>query len=188
MDRISNQKARVFLSALPPKPPRAFESKFPNADLGALDLLRRLLSFDPVDRPTAVEALAHPYFSGLPNATQQVRRCAVRACLPRPPRRPVRAPRACTPGGTPGGRVLNTTTNQPTGCHACDPRSLCQIYATFILRGARPAAITFLSQAHCTPPPSQEIDPIAGHHFDFELQKLTDADVRQLIYAEVGSP
>ncbi len=68
IDRISNQKARAFLQQLPPKPPRAFESKFPNADLTALDLLRRLLSFDPMDRPTASDALQHPYFSGLPNA------------------------------------------------------------------------------------------------------------------------
>lgn len=101
VDRISNQKARAFLQSLPPKPPRAFESKFPNADLAALDLLRRLLAFDPVERPTASEALQHPYFNGLPSAGV-----------------------------------------------------------------------------------AQDV-PLTAQHFDFELHKLSEAEVRGLIYAEV---
>jgi serine/threonine protein kinase len=32
---------------------------------GALALLRRLLAFDPADRPSAEEALADPYFHNL---------------------------------------------------------------------------------------------------------------------------
>mmetsp|Transcript_22643 Transcript_22643/g.49574 ORF Transcript_22643/g.49574 Transcript_22643/m.49574 type:complete len:526 (+) Transcript_22643:188-1765(+) len=71
IERISNQKARQFLHAMPYKPQRPFESKFPMGDALALDLLRLMLSFDPAERPTAAEALAHPYFEGLPNATQQ---------------------------------------------------------------------------------------------------------------------
>lgn len=43
----------------------SFSQKFPNADPLALDLLQRLLAFDPKDRPTAEQALAHPYFKGL---------------------------------------------------------------------------------------------------------------------------
>ena len=66
IDRISNQKARNFLHGLPPKQPRPFEQKFRNADRAALDLLRQLLSFDPMDRPSAAKALEHPYFQGLP--------------------------------------------------------------------------------------------------------------------------
>uniref|UniRef100_M8CUR1 Mitogen-activated protein kinase 16 n=1 Tax=Aegilops tauschii TaxID=37682 RepID=M8CUR1_AEGTA len=34
----------------------------------ALHLLERLLAFDPTDRPTAAEALADPYFTGLANS------------------------------------------------------------------------------------------------------------------------
>jgi serine/threonine protein kinase len=34
------------------------------ADPGALSILKGLLAFDPVNRPTAEEALAHPYFRG----------------------------------------------------------------------------------------------------------------------------
>jgi serine/threonine protein kinase len=37
------------------KEPISFSQKFPNADLLALDLLQRLLAFDPKDRPTAEE-------------------------------------------------------------------------------------------------------------------------------------
>ncbi len=66
ISRISNQKARNFLHELPNKPPRQFEHKFRNADPQALDLLKQLLAFDPSDRPTAAQALEHPYFKGLP--------------------------------------------------------------------------------------------------------------------------
>ena len=81
IDNIGNAKARNFLNSMQPKPPRAFETKFPNADRLALDLLRRLLAFDPADRPSAAEALAHPYFSGLPNAAAQVGRLEYGACF-----------------------------------------------------------------------------------------------------------
>ncbi|GFH32074.1 mitogen-activated protein kinase, partial [Haematococcus lacustris] len=62
IDRISNVKARTFLAALPPKQPRNLADKFPSAHPAALALLRRLLSFDPLDRPTAAQALEDPYF------------------------------------------------------------------------------------------------------------------------------
>lgn len=70
IDRVCNQKARAFLAALPHKVPR-YEQKFPHVDRAALELLKKLLSFDPAQRPTAAEALADPYFAGLPNATAQ---------------------------------------------------------------------------------------------------------------------
>lgn len=66
IDRIPNVKARTFLHAMPPKPPKDFAQRFPTTDPLALDLLRDLLSFDPSDRPSASEALNHPYFQGLP--------------------------------------------------------------------------------------------------------------------------
>ncbi len=49
-----------------PKPGVPFEQHFPRADRGALRLLKRLLAFDPAERPTAEEALADPYFTGEP--------------------------------------------------------------------------------------------------------------------------
>lgn len=39
-----------------------FSSLFPDASPQALDLLRRLLAFNPSKRITALEALRHPYF------------------------------------------------------------------------------------------------------------------------------
>lgn len=39
------------------KNPVRFEEKFPNADPAALRLLRKLLAFDPKDRPTATEVV-----------------------------------------------------------------------------------------------------------------------------------
>uniref|UniRef100_A0A0D9V375 mitogen-activated protein kinase n=1 Tax=Leersia perrieri TaxID=77586 RepID=A0A0D9V375_9ORYZ len=65
ISRVRNEKARRYLSSMRKKEPILFSQKFPNADPLALDLLQKLLAFDPKDRPTAEEALAHPYFKGL---------------------------------------------------------------------------------------------------------------------------
>ncbi|KAL7609450.1 mitogen-activated protein kinase 9 [Lactuca sativa] len=65
--RIRNEKARRYLNGLPNKTKVPFSHKFPNADPLALRLLERLLAFDPVDRISAEEALADPYFYGLAN-------------------------------------------------------------------------------------------------------------------------
>ena len=63
--KVRNEKARRFLQNMRTKEGIPFEHHFPNADKGALLLLRKLLSFDPAQRPTAEEALADPYFAGL---------------------------------------------------------------------------------------------------------------------------
>ncbi|XP_072959637.1 mitogen-activated protein kinase 10-like [Typha angustifolia] len=65
ISRVRNEKARKYLSSMRKKQPVPFSQKFPNTDPLALKLLERLLAFDPKDRPTAEEALADPYFSGL---------------------------------------------------------------------------------------------------------------------------
>lgn len=48
----------------------ALETLFPAVSTEALNLLKSLLSFDPQKRPSAYEALQHPYFSTGPPATQ----------------------------------------------------------------------------------------------------------------------
>lgn len=62
---MRNEKARRFLLNMRKKPGVNFEAYFPRADAGAIALLRRMLAFDPADRPTSETALADPYFAGL---------------------------------------------------------------------------------------------------------------------------
>lgn len=47
---------------------------YPEAAAPALDLLEKLLHWDPSKRPTAAEALSHPYFDDIRDADfEQVR-------------------------------------------------------------------------------------------------------------------
>ncbi|XP_052177737.1 mitogen-activated protein kinase 15 isoform X1 [Diospyros lotus] len=62
---VRNEKARRYLLGMRKKQPVPFAEKFPNIDPVALQLLQKLVAFDPKDRPTAEEALADPYFKGL---------------------------------------------------------------------------------------------------------------------------
>lgn len=54
------------------KKPIPFSQKFPNSEPLALDILKQLLALEPKDRPTAEEALSHPYFRGLANADNEI--------------------------------------------------------------------------------------------------------------------
>ncbi|TVU10664.1 hypothetical protein EJB05_44208 [Eragrostis curvula] len=63
ISKVRNDKARKYLTCMRKKQPASFSQKFPKADPMALQLLRRLLAFDPKDRPSAEEA--YPYFNGL---------------------------------------------------------------------------------------------------------------------------
>ncbi|XP_059445784.1 mitogen-activated protein kinase 9 isoform X1 [Corylus avellana] len=71
ISRIRNEKARRYLNSMSKKPPTPFSQKIPNADPLALHLLKRMLAFEPKDRPSAEEALADPYFQGLANADNE---------------------------------------------------------------------------------------------------------------------
>ncbi|KAK3134758.1 hypothetical protein QOZ80_5BG0410370 [Eleusine coracana subsp. coracana] len=67
ISKIRNEKARRYLSNMRKKPAVPFTKKFPGVEPMALHLLKRLLSFDPKERPSAAEALTDPYFNGLAN-------------------------------------------------------------------------------------------------------------------------
>lgn len=69
--KVRNEKARRFLQNMRKKNGIPFEQHFPHADLAALSLLKRLLAFDPAERPTAEEALADPYFAGLSQPSRE---------------------------------------------------------------------------------------------------------------------
>jgi serine/threonine protein kinase len=57
--------ALKFLSSLPPALPGALEKLCRTAGPNALDLIKKLLCFNPKERITADQALAHPFFDGV---------------------------------------------------------------------------------------------------------------------------
>ncbi|KAE8715677.1 Mitogen-activated protein kinase 7 [Hibiscus syriacus] len=62
---IDNPKARRYIKSLPYSRRTHFSHLYPQADPLAIDLLQRMLVFDPSKRITVTEALLHPYMSGL---------------------------------------------------------------------------------------------------------------------------
>jgi len=61
--RIASQKAYAYIQSLPPKKTVPFSKLMPAADPQAIDLLTKMLTFDPTTRITVTEALEHPYLS-----------------------------------------------------------------------------------------------------------------------------
>lgn len=69
---IQNQSARSYLQGLPPKMRRPWsEVVGPNAPPHSVDLLDKLLTFDPNFRITVETALAHPYFASYYEPTDE---------------------------------------------------------------------------------------------------------------------
>ncbi|XP_061066351.1 mitogen-activated protein kinase 3 isoform X1 [Eubalaena glacialis] len=69
---IINMKARNYLQSLPSKTKVAWAKLFPKSDPKALDLLDRMLTFNPNKRITVEEALAHPYLEQYYDPTDEV--------------------------------------------------------------------------------------------------------------------
>nr|UJT98798.1 mitogen-activated protein kinase [Propylea japonica] len=61
LDCIINVKAKSYLQSLPYKPKIPWAKLYPNADPKALDLLDKMLTFNPHKRIEVEDALAHPY-------------------------------------------------------------------------------------------------------------------------------
>jgi len=58
---IRSRRAREYLKGLPVRRKVHFSTLFPNANPLALDLLDRLLTFNPAKRISVEDALRHPY-------------------------------------------------------------------------------------------------------------------------------
>jgi len=62
---ISSDKARRYIRSLPRAEPADFMRMWPNANPKAVDLVKKMLMFDPNKRITVEEALAHEYLATL---------------------------------------------------------------------------------------------------------------------------
>ncbi|KAK9277612.1 hypothetical protein L1049_007158 [Liquidambar formosana] len=62
---LRSNNARRYVRQLPQYPKQQISARFPNMSPGAVDLLEKMLVFDPSKRITVDEALCHPYLSSL---------------------------------------------------------------------------------------------------------------------------
>lgn len=73
LETVDNFPARQYLTNLKSKPPAHFDDKCKGVDPLAVDLLQKLLVFDPRKRMTAFEALCHPYFKDVATDLQNIK-------------------------------------------------------------------------------------------------------------------
>ncbi|GMF63680.1 unnamed protein product [[Candida] boidinii] len=60
---IKSRRAKEYIRTLPFRKKQDFVNLFPNANPQAVDLLEKLLTFNPKKRLTVEQALEHPYVS-----------------------------------------------------------------------------------------------------------------------------
>uniref|UniRef100_A0A803KZD7 Protein kinase domain-containing protein n=1 Tax=Chenopodium quinoa TaxID=63459 RepID=A0A803KZD7_CHEQI len=68
---LHSDNAKRYVRQLPQYPRQQFSVKFPNASPLAIDLLEKMLVFDPSKRITVHEALCHPYLAPLHDINEE---------------------------------------------------------------------------------------------------------------------
>ncbi|KAK8611998.1 hypothetical protein V6N13_132032 [Hibiscus sabdariffa] len=68
---LRSDNARRYVGQLPQHPRQNFSARFPNMSPGAIDLLEKMLIFDPQRRITVDEALCHPYLAPLHDINEE---------------------------------------------------------------------------------------------------------------------
>jgi mitogen-activated protein kinase 1/3 len=71
LEVIQNPQAKEYIMKLPKRAPVNFQSLYPNASVQAVDLLSKMLAFDPAKRITAAQALEHEYLLALHNVNDE---------------------------------------------------------------------------------------------------------------------
>jgi len=72
IEAINSPFAATMLESLPETQPRSLASMFPNAPEDALDILSKLLQFNPNKRINADQSLEHPYLEQFHNAEEEI--------------------------------------------------------------------------------------------------------------------
>lgn len=72
MDSIKSQYSSSVLDRVAFKPKKCLEDMLPHSPSDAIDLLKRLLHFNPDKRLTAEQALAHPYVAKFHNPEEEI--------------------------------------------------------------------------------------------------------------------
>eukprot|EP00742_Colponemidia_sp_Colp-10_P003251 GILJ01003461.1.p1 GENE.GILJ01003461.1~~GILJ01003461.1.p1 ORF type:complete len:447 (-),score=62.86 GILJ01003461.1:208-1548(-) len=68
---LTDPKARSYLKTFPPRAGKPFRTVFPGSCPAALDLLSRMLVFNPFLRTSVDDALAHPYLADVRNKAKE---------------------------------------------------------------------------------------------------------------------
>lgn len=71
LSRIMSEEARNYIRSLPMMRKKNFKEVFGGASSEAVDLLEKMLELDADKRPTATEALAHPYLAQYADPTDE---------------------------------------------------------------------------------------------------------------------